>query len=85
MFILEVDYLLTVTHFELNVDLWVKTAEISKQWDALLTDLKLDSGEPYPVGGPMVLRPFEDLYAAAWRSFMEGDKPRYEAVKRRRK
>ena len=48
-----------------------------------LFDLDLDAGDPYPVGGPMVLRPFEDLFAAAWQRVVDGDEPRYEKVKRR--
>ena len=33
----------------------------------------------------MVLRPFEDLFAAAWQRVLDGDGPRYEEVKRRKK
>jgi hypothetical protein len=38
-----------------------------------------------PVGGPMVLRPFEDLFSAAWQRVLDGDVPRYEEVKRKKK
>ncbi len=50
-----------------------------------LMELELNPGDPLPVGGPMVLRPFEDLYAAAWQRVLDGDEPRYEQVARRRK
>ena len=50
---------------------------------AHLVELHLDVGEPFPAGGPMVLRPFEDLFAAAWQRIQEGDEPRYAEVKRR--
>ena len=46
-------------------------------------DMKLN--QLCPAGGPMVLRPFEDLFAAAWQRVVDGDGPRYEEVKRRRK
>jgi hypothetical protein len=38
-----------------------------------------------PVGGPMALRPFEDLFSAAWQRVFDGDAPRYEEVKRKKK
>jgi hypothetical protein len=40
---------------------------------------------PCPAGGPLVLRPFEDLFAAAWQRVLDGDPPRYEEVKRKKK
>ena len=49
-----------------------------------LVEVEFDSREPFPVGGPMVLRPFEDLFAAAWQRVCDGDVPRYEEVKRKR-
>jgi hypothetical protein len=52
---------------------------------AHLVELDLDAGELLPAGGPMVLRPFEDLFAAAWQRIQEGDVPRYAEVKRRAK
>jgi hypothetical protein len=52
---------------------------------AHLVELDLDAGELCPAGGPMVLRPFEDLFAAAWQRVLDGDAPRYEEVKRKRK
>lgn len=52
---------------------------------AHLVDLHLDPREPCPAGGPMVLRPFEDLFAAAWKRVLDGDPPRYEEVKRKKK
>ena len=33
----------------------------------------------------MVLRPFEDLFAAAWQRVLDGDEPRYEEAKRKKK
>jgi hypothetical protein len=38
-----------------------------------------------PVGGPLVLRPFEDLFSAAWQRVVDGDVPRYEEVTRKKK
>jgi hypothetical protein len=38
-----------------------------------------------PVDGPMVLRPFEELFAAAWKRVVDGDPPRYEEAKRKKK
>ena len=52
---------------------------------AHLVDLDLDPREPCPAGGPLVLRPFEDLFAAAWQRIVDGDEPRYEEVKRKKK
>ena len=52
---------------------------------AHLAELDWDVGEPSPAGGPMVLRPFEDLFAAAWQRIQDGDVPRYEEVKRKSK
>ena len=52
---------------------------------AHLVELDLNSREPCPAGGPMVLRPFEDLFAAAWQRVLDGDAPRYEEVKRKKK
>jgi hypothetical protein len=46
-----------------------------------LTELAMDVGEPCPAGGPMVLRPYEDLFAIAWQRILDGDEPRYEDVK----
>jgi len=50
-----------------------------------LLEQDLEITEPYPFGGPLVLRPFEDLFAAAWQRIKDGDEPRYEEVKRKRK
>ena len=52
---------------------------------AHLTELDLKLREPCPVGGPMVLRPFEELFAAAWQRVLDGDEPRYEEAKRKKK
>ncbi len=50
-----------------------------------LVELDLNSGVLCPAGGPMVLRPFEDVFAEAWQRVKGGDGPRYEEVKRRKK
>jgi hypothetical protein len=52
---------------------------------AHLVELDMNPGVLCPAGGPMVLRPFEDLFAAAWQRVQSGDGPRYEEVKRRKK
>ena len=52
---------------------------------AHLVELDMDPHDPWPGGGPLVLRPFEDLFAAAWRRVAAGDEPRYEEVKRKKK
>jgi hypothetical protein len=52
---------------------------------AHLVELDTDPIVHCPAGGPMVLRPFEDLFAAAWQRVVDGDAPRYEEVKRRKK
>ena len=52
---------------------------------AHLVELDMQPGEVCPAGGPMVLRPFEDLFVAAWQRILDGDGPRYEEVKRRKK
>jgi hypothetical protein len=52
---------------------------------AHLVELDLDAREPCPAGGPMVLRPFEDLFAAAWQRVLDGDPPRYEEVQPKKK
>jgi hypothetical protein len=52
---------------------------------AHLVELDLKPRDPNPVGGPLVLRPFEDLFAAAWQRVLDGDVPRYEDVKRKKK
>ncbi len=52
---------------------------------AHLVELDMNPREPCPVGGPLVLRPFEDLFAAAWQRVLDGDEPRYEEVKRKKK
>jgi hypothetical protein len=52
---------------------------------AHLVELDLNPRELCPAGGPMVLRPFEDLFAAAWQRVLNGDEPRYEEVKRKKK
>ncbi len=51
---------------------------------AQLAELDMDPHDPCPAGGPMVLRPFEDLFAAAWQRVESGDEPRYEEVKQRK-
>ncbi len=38
-----------------------------------------------PFAGPVVIRPFEDLFAAAWQRVEAGDPPRYADVERKRK
>ncbi len=48
---------------------------------AHLVELDKDPHDPCPAGGPMVLRPFADLFAAAWQRVEAGDEPRYEEVK----
>lgn len=50
-----------------------------------LVEIDMDLPEAYPAGGPLVLRPFEDLFAAAWQRVVAGDEPRYEEVKRKAK
>jgi hypothetical protein len=52
---------------------------------AHLVEQDLDPRELCPAGGPIVLRPFEDLFAAAWKRVLDGDAPRYEEVKRSKK
>jgi hypothetical protein len=52
---------------------------------AHLIDVDVVLPEPCPAGGPMVLRPFEELFAAAWQRVVDGDTPRYEEVKRKKK
>jgi hypothetical protein len=52
---------------------------------AHLVEQDMDPRELCPAGGPMVLRPFEDLFAAAWKRVVDGDAPRYEEVKRSKK
>jgi hypothetical protein len=50
-----------------------------------LVELEMDAGVLCPAGGPMVLRPFEDVFAEAWQRVLGGNGPRYEEVKRRKK
>ena len=50
-----------------------------------LVEYDIDCKESCPAGGPMVLRPFEDLFAAAWKRVVDGDPPRYEEAKRKKK
>jgi hypothetical protein len=52
---------------------------------AHLVERDVDRATVTPVGGPMVLRPFEDLFSAAWQRVADGDIPRYEEVKRKKK
>jgi hypothetical protein len=52
---------------------------------AHLAELDMNTGELCPAGGPMVLRPFEDRFEAAWQRVLDGNGPRYEEVKRRKK
>jgi hypothetical protein len=52
---------------------------------AHLVELDMKPREPCPAGGPRVLRPFEDLFAAAWQRVLDGDEPGYEEVKRKKK
>jgi hypothetical protein len=52
---------------------------------AHLVEFDLNTGELCPAGGPMVLRPFEELFEAAWQRVLGGNGPRYEEVKRRKK
>ncbi|MEM9185946.1 MAG: hypothetical protein AAGB00_05555 [Planctomycetota bacterium] len=53
--------------------------ETWKVWH--LVERDLDLTDPFPLGGPRVLRPYEELFAAAWARVAAGDKPRYEDVK----
>ncbi|WP_165220079.1 hypothetical protein [Aquisphaera insulae] len=52
---------------------------------AHLVEIDMTPHDPCPAGGPLVLRPFEDLFAAAWARVRDGDEPRYEEAKRKRK
>jgi hypothetical protein len=52
---------------------------------AHLAELDMNPGERCPGGGPLVLRPFDELFAAAWQRVLDGDEPRYEEVKRKKK
>jgi hypothetical protein len=52
---------------------------------AHLVDYDVEFSEPCPLGGPLVLRPFDELFAAAWKRVVDGDPPRYEEVKRKKK
>jgi hypothetical protein len=52
---------------------------------AHLAEVGMNWREPCPLGGPLVLRPYEDLFAAAWQRVLDGDVPRYEEVKRKKK
>ncbi len=52
---------------------------------AQLVEFELNPGVLCPAGGPMVLRPFEEVFAGAWQRVTDGDGPRYEEVKRRKK
>ena len=47
-----------------------------------LYEIELNLGTSLPLGGPLILRPFEDLYATAWKRVTDGDEPRYEEVRR---
>jgi hypothetical protein len=50
-----------------------------------LVEYDMDPKEPCPAGGPMALRPYEDLFAAAWKRVIDGDPPRYEEAKKKKK
>jgi hypothetical protein len=50
-----------------------------------LCEFGFDVGTEWPVGGPMVFRPYDELFAAAWQRVIDGDVPKYEEVKRKRK
>jgi hypothetical protein len=52
---------------------------------AHLVENEIDGKNSCPAGGPMVLRPYEDLFAAAWKRVVDGDPPRYEEAKRKTK
>lgn len=52
---------------------------------AHLVEYDMECNEPCPAGGPMVFRPYEELFAAAWKRVVEGDAPRYEEAKRKKK
>jgi hypothetical protein len=52
---------------------------------AHLVEFDMNPREPLPAGGPMVLRPFVELFAAAWQRVLDGDEPRYEVAKRKKK
>jgi hypothetical protein len=52
---------------------------------AHLIECDIDPGIACPAGGPIVLRPFEDLFSAAWKRVLDGDEPRYEEAKRKKK
>ena len=49
-----------------------------------LAEPEFKLADPCPAGGPMVLRPFGDLFAAAWKRVEGGDEPRYEEVQRKK-
>ncbi len=52
---------------------------------AHLAELDMNPHVLCPAGGPLVLRPFENLFEAAWQRVLDGDGPRYEEVTRRKK
>lgn len=47
-----------------------------------LYEIEWDLGNTKPMGGPLILRPIDELFVAAWQRVVDGDEPRYEEVKR---
>ncbi len=73
-----------------NIFLPGEWAELKAPWLPIetwkhkhLCEFDFDVDTHWPVGGPMVLRPFGDLFAAAWQRVVDGDVPKYEEVKRK--
>ena len=50
-----------------------------------LAQFDLDGVTHDAVGGPMVLRPMDDVFAAAWQRVLDGDAPRYLDAKKTKK
>ena len=50
-----------------------------------LYEMDLDTTVNMPADGPMILRPFDELFAAAWQRVLDGDEPKYEEVKRKKR
>ncbi len=71
-----------------NIFLPGEWAELKAPWLPIetwkhkhLCEPEFDVGEQWPAGGPMVFRPYGDLFAAAWQRVVDGDVPKYEEVK----
>ncbi|MEL7338385.1 MAG: hypothetical protein AAFN70_19510, partial [Planctomycetota bacterium] len=53
-------------------------------WKAThLYELQFPLGVLWPAGGPMLLRPVQDAFTAAWNRIKDGDVPGYQKVKRK--